>query len=524
MGTLVFQATLGGQVNLNGPNTASTFDIAVPATTGTMVTTGDSGTVTNTMLAGSIANAKLTNSSVTVGSTSIALGATSTTLDGVNIGATTAGTGAFTTLSASSTVSGTGFSTYLASPPAIGGTAAAAGSFTTLAASSTVSGTGFSTYLASPPAIGGTAAAAGTFTTLSGTTSVATPIVKSASSLTLQTNGTTTAVTVDTSQNATFVGYINAPNTFGFKNRIINGAMVIDQRNAGASVTPTDGQYTLDRYKFSLAQTSKLTTQQSTTAPTGFASSLLVTSSSAYSVLTGDNFNVLQWIEGYNTADLAWGTASAATVTLSFWVRSSLTGTFGGSIVNNNQNYSYPFSYTISAANTFEYKTITIAGPTAGTWSNTTTTRNIGVWIGLGAGASASGTAGAWAATGYYNATGATSVVGTSGATFYITGVQLEKGSTATSFDYRPYMIEEQLCMRYYEKTIDGANGMVYGITSIVGNQRGTYPFKVRKRATPTVAYTTVQTSVLTVSVDWVAIQRTNDNAEMIGGNYSAEL
>jgi hypothetical protein len=132
-----------------------------------MVTTGDTGTVTNTMLAGSIANAKLTNSSVTVGSTSIALGATSTTLDGVNIGATTPGTGAFTTLSASSTVSGTGFSNYLASPPAIGGTAAAAG----------------------------------TFTTLSGTTSVTTPIVKSASSLTLQTNGTTTAVTVDTSQN-----------------------------------------------------------------------------------------------------------------------------------------------------------------------------------------------------------------------------------------------------------------------------------------------------------------------------------
>jgi hypothetical protein len=177
MGSLVFQATLGGQVNLNGPNTASTFDIAVPATTGTMVTTGDSGTVTNTMLAASAYNTPGT------------------------IGSGTANSGAFTTLSASSTVSGTGFSTYLASPPAIGGTTAAAGSFTTLAASSTVSGTGFSTYLASPPAIGGTAAAAGTFTTLSGTTSVTTPIVKSASSLTFQTNGTTTAVTVDTSQN-----------------------------------------------------------------------------------------------------------------------------------------------------------------------------------------------------------------------------------------------------------------------------------------------------------------------------------
>jgi hypothetical protein len=285
---------------------------------------------------------------------------------------------------------------------------------------------------------------------------------------------------------------------YGFKNRIINGAMVIDQRNAGASVTPTNGQYTLDRWTYSLAQTSKLTTQQSTTAPTGFASSLLVTSSSAYAVLTGDNFNVLQWIEGYNTADLGWGAAGASTVTLSFWVRSSLTGTFGGSIVNNNQNYSYPFSYTISVANTFEYKTITIAGPTAGTWSNTTTTRNIGVWIGLGAGTSASGTAGAWAAAGYYSATGATSVVGTNGATFYITGVQLEKGSTATSFDYRPYGTELALCQRYYEKsynigTVAGTNtesGMAQSsqnaATAGTGFIGANISWKVSKRGAPT--------------------------------------
>jgi hypothetical protein len=275
----------------------------------------------------------------------------------------------------------------------------------------------------------------------------------------------------------------------GMKNRIINGAMVIDQRNAGASVTPVDGQYTIDRYKFSLAQTSKLTTQQSTTAPTGFASSLLITSSSAYSVLSGDNFNVIQWIEGYNTADLAWGTASAATVTLSFWVRSSLTGTFGGSLVNNNQNYSYPFTYTISTANTFEYKTITIAGPTAGTWSNTTTTRNIGLWIGLGVGSTGSGTAGAWAAAGYYSATGATSVVGTSGATFYITGVQLEKGSTATSFDYRPYGTELALCQRYLPAVsfAGGANpyfgaGMAYSTTAAYY----TVSFPVTPRVPPT--------------------------------------
>lgn len=270
----------------------------------------------------------------------------------------------------------------------------------------------------------------------------------------------------------------------GFRNRLINGAMVIDQRNAAASITPVDGQFSVDRWKFSLAQTSKFTAQQSTTAPTGFSNSLLITSSSAYSVLTGDNFNLIQWIEGYNTADLAWGTAAAVPVTLSFWVRSSLTGTFGGSIVNNNQNYSYPFTYTISSANTFEYKTITIPGPTSGTWSNTTTTRNIGIWIGLGAGASVSGTAGTWAAAGYYNATGATSLVGTSGATLYITGVQLERGSTASSFEYRPITTEFQLCSRYFQ---------IYGGQSGAPNFQGygsgdmncVYPLPVEMRTTP---------------------------------------
>jgi hypothetical protein len=240
--------------------------------------------------------------------------------------------------------------------------------------------------------------------------------------------------------------------------------MVIDQRNAGASITPADGAFSVDRWKYSLAQSSKFTTQQSTTAPTGFSNSILVTSSSAYSLLSTDNFNVIQWIEGYNTADLGWGAVGAQTITLSFWVRSSLTGTFGGSIVNNNQNYSYPFTYTINNANTFEYKTITIPGPTAGTWSNTTTTRNIGVWFGLGVGTTGSGTAGSWAAAGYYSATGATSIVSNSGATWYITGVQLEKGPQATAFDYRPYTTELQLCQRYYQQLASGGDYTSYSV------------------------------------------------------------
>jgi len=235
----------------------------------------------------------------------------------------------------------------------------------------------------------------------------------------------------------------------GFKNRIINGAMVIDQRNAGASVTPTSsGQFTIDRWQAGLSVSSKFSVQQSSTAPSGFVKSILVTSLSAYTVGATESFAILQPIEGLNMTDVGFGAAGASTLTLSFWVRSSLTGTFGGVLTNYANDRSYPFSYTISSANTFEQKTITITGDTTGTW-NTTNTGWGQVWFGLGVGSSKSTTAGSWVAGGYYSATGATSVVGTNGATFYITGVQLEKGSTATSFDYRPYGTELQLCQRY---------------------------------------------------------------------------
>jgi hypothetical protein len=240
---------------------------------------------------------------------------------------------------------------------------------------------------------------------------------------------------------------------FGFKNRIINGAMVIDQRNAGASITFNDAVFVVDRFGSACSQTSKATAQRSTTAPAGFSNSALITSSSAYSVLAGDFFNIFQHIEGFNTADLAWGTASASSITLSFWVRSSLTGTFGGSIANEGLSRSYPFTYTINAANTFEYKTITIAGDTTGTWIGGTNGIGMRVYFGLGVGSTYSGTAGAWAATRYHSATGATSVVGTNGATFYITGVQLEKGTQATAFDYRPVGAELALCQRYFTKS-----------------------------------------------------------------------
>jgi len=270
----------------------------------------------------------------------------------------------------------------------------------------------------------------------------------------------------------------------GFKNRIINGAMMIDQRNAGASITPSNGQYTLDRFLIGVSQASKLTTQQSSIAANGFTNSLNITSSTAYSILSGDLFYISQPIEGFNCADLNWGTANASTVTLSFWVRSSLTGTFGGALSNGTFNRSYPFTYTISSANTWEQKSIIIAGDTTGTWA-TNNTLGIQVIFGLGVGSTYSGTAGAWAGAGYVSATGATSVVGTSGATFYITGVQLEKGSTATSFDYRPYGTELALCQRYYYWN-GGTNDVSFfnvNSTNVAGS--ATYP--VAMRTAPTI-------------------------------------
>jgi hypothetical protein len=256
----------------------------------------------------------------------------------------------------------------------------------------------------------------------------------------------------------------------GFRNRIINGAMVIDQRNAGASISfpTTAAYYTVDRWYGYNSVASKFTVQQNAGSlsaanrPTGFTNYLGVTSTSAYSVLAADAFIIVQAIEGLNVADLNWGTANAATVTLSFWVRSSLTGTFGGSIQNSGSTRSYPFSYSIPVANTWTAISITIAGDTSGTWL---TTNGIGISIvfGMGVGSTGSGTAGAWAGANYSSATGATSVVGTNGATFYITGVQLEKGSTATSFDYRPYGTELALCQRYYWQFQTGASGIYYG-------------------------------------------------------------
>lgn len=313
----------------------------------------------------------------------------------------------------------------------------------------------------------------------------------------------------------------------GFKNRLINGAMMIDQRNAGASVTPSSGNtYTLDRWFLTASQASKVSIQQSSTAPTGFTNSLKVTSLSAYSVGSSDYFDLVQKIEGYNVADLNLGTANSKTFTVSFWVQSSLTGTFGGALLNGAENYSFPFTYTINSANTWEQKTVTVIAPTSGTWT-TTNGSGLEVLFSLGVGSTLSGTANSWASATYLSATGATSVVGTNGATFYITGVQLEVGSTATSFDYRPYGTELALCQRYFQKfkSTGGeydylASGAFYNSTQ----GRFFKPLLVTMRTSPslTVAGTTYVDAVNYISLTSLTLESSEPESFRMGFTASS--
>lgn len=274
----------------------------------------------------------------------------------------------------------------------------------------------------------------------------------------------------------------------GFRNRIINGDMRIDQRNAGASVTPTaGGVYPVDRFIGAEDSDGAMTAQRDSSAPIGFVNSVKFTTTTADASLGATQFAlVVQYIEGTNVADLAWGTANAKTVTLSFWVRSSLTGTFGGSLRNSAANRSYPFTYSISVADTWEQKSVTITGDTTGTWL-TTTGVGIGVIFGLGVGSTYSGTAGAWDASNLLSATGATSVIGTLNATWYITGAQLEVGSVATPFERRPYGTELALCQRYYWK-ITGSTNVPFGSgfnSATTQNEIVTF-FPVEMRTAPT--------------------------------------
>jgi len=278
---------------------------------------------------------------------------------------------------------------------------------------------------------------------------------------------------------------------FNFRNKIINGDMRIDQRNAGASVTPANGDYTLDRWNVLVTQTSRFSVQRNAgavTPPSGFTNYIGATSLGVTTLGSSDRFVLQQSIEGHNVSDLDFGTSNAKSIAVSFWVRSSITGTHSAVIIGGTGPRSYPFTYSVVSANTWEYKTVTVPGDTfSGTWG---TTNDIGISIrfNLGSGSGQVNSANSWSTSNVCGATGSVNILVTNGATFYITGVQLEVGSVATPFERRPIGIELMMCQRYYLRWKTGGTfgfSPFFGPAPLTTLVQVTYSLPVEMRVTP---------------------------------------
>jgi len=331
---------------------------------------------------------------------------------------------------------------------------------------------------------------------------------------------------IDAGTDQVQVANLNGGPLAGTRNRIINGDMRIDQRNGGASVTATNTGYTLDRYQtFTESADGVFTVQQVADAPAGFVNSAKITVTTAdASIGASQRYLFVQNIEGFNAADLDFGAAGASAVTASFWVKSSVTGAFGGCLSNASFNRTYPFNYTINSANTWEYKTITIPGDTTGTWLIDSGV-GIRLMFGIGVGSSNSGTANAWAASGFYQPTGSVNLISTLNATLNITGVQLEAGTVATPFERRSYGQELALCQRYYE----WVSASLIGYQSTTGELIGsTVNFSVTKRTTATLGSLTADpdsssgTNSLNVASSGLAYPSSNGCYLFLVGSSSA--
>ena len=311
----------------------------------------------------------------------------------------------------------------------------------------------------------------------------------------------------------------------GTRNRTINGDMRIDQRNAGASVTPTgDGTYTLDRWAVrNFAGSGRYSIQHSTSSvPAGFSHAAVLTVTTA-DTTNASSYTLCQRIEAFNTSDLGLGSSAANSISISFWVRSSVTGTYCVSIRNSNADRSYISEYTISAANTWEYKTLTVPTVATGTWE---VTNGIGIILDftLGSNSARETTAGAWQTGNFIGSSNQAEWIATLGATFYITGVQLEPGSTATPFERRSYGQELALCQRYYQVFGD-LNLTISGRSTNAATTVMPIVFRTTMRTAPTVAGTLTVGSGLSFSstIDTMRVIGTADgNGTFVVSNSTA--
>ena len=320
-------------------------------------------------------------------------------------------------------------------------------------------------------------------------------------------------------------------NSLGVRNLIINGDMRIDQRNAGASVS-TNNSYAVDRLRNVFTSGGSFTAQQSTTAPDNFTNSVVWTVGSAASATSSQVANMQYRLEGNTLYQLGLGTSAAKTITLSFWVRSSVTGTYCAAFINSAADRAYVAEYSISSADTWEQKSITLTGDTSGTWL---TTNGIGLRIqfDLGSGSDYNATADTWVGANDFRTTNQTDFINNAGATFYITGVQLEVGDTATPFEHRPYDMELARCQRYYykiEKPSDSvAQGYIISTSDTYRRMQIFHPAPMRSAPTMTATWNNGSspnsqwgTTISTQIYNYLANTSTESNVTLITAN--AEL
>jgi len=301
--------------------------------------------------------------------------------------------------------------------------------------------------------------------------------------------------TVQAEKMTTESGYsLGAGNASSFKNRLINGAMTIDQRNAGASFTNSNQNILgLDRWRNYGLSGAVLTIQQSTTAPTGFSNSQSVTVTT--STTANDSGGLAQLVEANNAIDLAWGTSSGKSVTMSFWVRGSVTGTYNVFFTYTGPTiYYYVATYTIDSANTWEYKTITVAAPptAAGAFANALNTAYLTARFTISSSGGSSQTANTWSTSSLPKSSGCVDLASNAGATFFVTGVQFEVGTVATSFDFRSIGTELALCQRYTQaiRGITTANTPLANLANIASTRTyGAFWFGNEMRASPTASF-----------------------------------
>ena len=269
------------------------------------------------------------------------------------------------------------------------------------------------------------------------------------------------------SKAAELAALIGSQSALSNRNLIINGAMQVWQRGTGSTAVGSTNTYHADRWLAREDSDGSLTTEQSTDAPDNFKYSNKVTVTSAdTSIGAAQKCYFSQRVEGTVFDSLGFGTSAAKTTTLSFYVKSSLTGTFSGSLTNDNNNRSYPYEYTINSANTWERKSVTFPGDTTGTW-DTGSSDWLELYWDLGIGSNFEGSAGAWVAAQDFGTSGSTKLIGTNGATWLISGVQWEQGEQATPFEHRSFGDELLACMRYYWKDTAPVYLTQYGVNAI---------------------------------------------------------